>query len=114
MSFRPLSLLALLAAALPALAADGPRPFTVDDLVALRRLGDFRVSPDGGRIVYALSTLDLAANRRRVDLWLVNADGSGARQLTHTPESEASPRWAPDGKAIYFLATRGGEATQVF
>jgi dipeptidyl aminopeptidase/acylaminoacyl peptidase len=114
MPLRPFSLLVLLAAALPTLAAEGPRPFAVDDLVALRRLGEFRVSPEGGRIVYALSTVDLAANKRRVDLWLVDADGSGTRQLTHTPESEASPRWAPDGKAVYFLAKRGGETTQVF
>ena len=113
MSLRTLAALALVAASLPAPAADA-HPFNVDDLVALRRLGEFRVSPDGGRIVYGVSTVDLAANKRRTDLWLVNADGSGARQLTHTPESEASPRWAPDGKAIYFLAKRGGETTQVF
>ena len=115
MPARLFAALALLAAApLPSTAADAAHPFAVEDLVSLRRLAEFRASPDGGRIVYALSTLDLAANKRRVDLWLVNADGSGQRQLTHTPESEASPRWAPDGKAIYFLAKRGGETSQVF
>lgn len=109
----PLLALTSLLAAAPA-AAPETHPFSPDDLVAFRRITEFRLSLDGARVVFALSSVDLDANRRRADLWVVNADGTGLRQLTDTPESEASPRFTPDGKAVLFLAKRGGETKQVF
>jgi dipeptidyl aminopeptidase/acylaminoacyl peptidase len=111
MSARLLPVAFLLAAS--SARADS-HPFAVEDLVAMRRVADPSVSPDGTRVAFTLSTLDLEANRRRVDLWLVNADGTGLRQLTFSAESEASPRWSPDGRSLLFLAKRGGETTQVW
>jgi dipeptidyl aminopeptidase/acylaminoacyl peptidase len=111
MSARLLATLTLLTAS--AAVADS-HPFAVEDLVALRRVAEPRPSPDGSRVAFTLSTVDLDANKRRVDLWLVNADGTGLRQLTYSAESEASPRWSPDGKSLLFLAKRGAETTQVW
>ena len=88
--------------------AEGSHPFSAQDLVTLRRLSDPRPSPDGRWVVYVLRTTDLEANRGRTDLWITGIDGKGARQLTTSPENESSPRWAPDGKAVYFLSARGG------
>ena len=93
--------------AAPAHAAD-LRPFTVQDLVTLQRVSDPRPSPDGKWVAYVLRTTDLEANRGRTDLWLVGVDGKGARRLTTSAENESSPRWAPDGRSIYFLSARGG------
>jgi len=92
----------------PRPAAPAARPFTVHDLVALQRVSEPQVSPDGRQVVFAVRSTDLAANRGRTDLWLVAADGTGLRQLTRGQEAEASPRWSPDGKAIYFLSSRAG------
>ena len=39
---------------------------------------------------------------------MVSWDGKQQRQLTHTAESESSPRWSPDGKWLSFLSSRGG------
>ena len=100
----PFALLALALAAAPA----APHAFTVHDLVAMQRLSDPQPSPDGKQIAFVLRTTDLEANKGRTDLWMVGADGAGLRQLTFTPEGESSPRWAPDGKSIFFLSTRGG------
>lgn len=101
----------LLAAALAPLALAGEtHPFTVRDLVMLRRISEPTPSPDGRRVVFVLRTTDLEANRGRTDLWLVNVDGSGLRQLTFTPENESSPIWAPDGRSIFFLSPRRGGA----
>jgi Tol biopolymer transport system component len=37
------------------------------------------------------------------DVYLMNADGSGQRNLTHTPEGgESDPSWSPDGQHIAF------------
>jgi Tol biopolymer transport system component len=36
------------------------------------------------------------------DLWLVQADGDGLRNLTRTEDEEYAPSWSPDGKRIVF------------
>ena len=91
-------------------AAQGTNPFTVHDLVAMDRIGDWQVSPDAELIVFVKSSLDLEANRRRSDLWLVHSDGTGLRQLTTDPASDFNPRWSPNGESIWFLSTRSGSS----
>lgn len=104
-----LSLVAALAiAASPAPAR--PQPFTHHDMISMRRLSNPRVSPDGRQVAYVLRTTDLEANKGRNDLWLVNLDGSGSRQLTSHPDSDSDPTWAPDGKSLFFLSSRGGSS----
>ncbi len=100
-------------------------PFSVHDLLAMERIFDPQVSPDGKRIVFVLAKTDLEENRSRTDLWMVRTDGKDLRQLTSHPERDSSPRWDPDGKTIWFLSSRsdssqvwriridGGEALQV-
>ncbi|CAM4503439.1 S9 family peptidase [Corallococcus exiguus] len=104
----PLSLLAALA--LGANPAPAPHPFNQQDLVTLRRLSSPRVSPDGRQVAYVLRSTDMEANRGRTDLWLANLDGSAPRQLTSHPDSDTDPVWAPDGKSLFFLSSRGGSS----
>jgi len=85
-------------------------PFGVRDLVAFDRLADPRVSPDGSRIVFTVSSLDLDANKRRSDLWLVGTDGAGLHALTRDDSSDSNGTWSPDGRTIYFLSTRSGSS----
>jgi dipeptidyl aminopeptidase/acylaminoacyl peptidase len=91
-------------------AAKETHPFGVRDLVAFDRLSEPKVSPDGKWIVFTVSSLDLDANKRRSDLWLVASDGSGLRQLTRNDASDTSAAWSRDGRTIYFVSTRGGSA----
>ncbi len=93
-----------------AAAAQQRHPFTVHDLVSMDRIGDPQVSADGEWIVFVKSSLDLEANRRRSDLWLVHADGTGLRRLTTDPAGDFNPRWSPTGDAVYFLSTRSGSS----
>ena len=60
------------------------------------------VSPDGSRVAMIL---DKSGNP---ELWVCNADGSGLKQLTRTPEDESSPCWSPDGKWICYAGKQGG------
>lgn len=42
------------------------------------------------------------------DLYLINAAGSGKRQLTNSPAIEGLPAWSPDGQWISYLSNEGG------
>ena len=84
--------------------------FSIHDMLAMDRLSEPQVSPDGKWVVFTLRKTDLAANRGRTDLWLVGIDGTGLRQLTVNPASDFSPQWARDGKSIWFMSTRSGSA----
>ncbi|MBW8038622.1 MAG: S9 family peptidase [Planctomycetes bacterium] len=100
-------------------------PFSVHDMLAMDRISDPQVSPDGRGIVFVLRKTDLQDNRGRTDLWIIGVDGKGHRRLTSHPENDFNPRWTPDGKSIWFISTRsessqvwrirvdGGEADQV-
>ena len=89
-------------------AAAEAHPFTVHNLVAMERISDLRVSPDGAWVVYVLRSTDLDANRGRKDLWLVDLAGGAPRRLTSDPADDAGPQWLPDGVWIYFLSKRSG------
>jgi dipeptidyl aminopeptidase/acylaminoacyl peptidase len=93
-----------------AAAAQAPHPFTAHDLHEMQRLSDHQPSPDGRQVAFVVRTTDFAANKGRNDLWLVNLDGSGLTQLTSHDAADTNPRWAPDGKSLYFLSTRSGSS----
>lgn len=95
-----------------AVAAE-PHPFTVHDLLAMQRISDPQVSPDGTQILFTLRTTDLEGNAGRNDLWLVGVDGGGLRQLTTHKSGDFNGRWAVDGRSVYFLSTRSG-SSQIF
>jgi len=105
-----LTLLMLLLVAVATVAGAESHPFSIHDMVAMERIGDPQVSPDGRQIVFVLRTTDLEANRGRTDLWLVGTDGADLRQLTAHASGESNPRWSPDGKSIWFLASRSGSS----
>jgi TolB protein len=56
-------------------------------------------SPDGTKIVFYSER-----NGQPADLFVINADGTGERQLTHTPAAEGYPSWSPDGRRIAYEA----------
>jgi len=106
------ALLLVLAVVLGAGPATAPpsHPFSVHDMLAMERISEPAVSPDGSRIAFTLRTTDLQENKGRTDLWMVRADGSGLRRLTSHPAADRNPRWTPDGRAILFLSGRSGSS----
>jgi Tol biopolymer transport system component len=46
------------------------------------------------------------------EIYVVNADGSGQRRLTHNPARDFAPAWSPDGRRIAFVRDRGRGRTQ--
>jgi Tol biopolymer transport system component len=61
--------------------------------------GGFSWTPDG-RLVYES---EASGN---IEVWVANADGTGARQLTFEPNADGYPAVSPDGRFIVFMTNR--------
>ena len=108
---RSLVLPFVTAAAASAAVMAAPGAFTVQDLIAMDRLAELASSGAHSRLAFTVSSLDWEANRRRTDIWTVDANDGGAPvRLTTDPASDTSAVWSPDGQTIYFLSTRSGSS----
>ena len=65
-------------------------------------------SPDGTELAFGgVTGLDL-------QVYVVGADGSGLRQLTHDPRTALNPSWSPDGSQIAYLSTQESSGWVVY
>ena len=119
-----LSAAALLGTALPAIAEAPVAPgavatsatqqqqqaFDYRAMISANRLGDPQVSPDGRRVVYSVTTTDVAANRRSGALYMMDLQDPGEpRRLAINEGGANTARWGGDGK-LYFLSGRSGSS----
>ncbi|HEX8649427.1 MAG TPA: S9 family peptidase [Pyrinomonadaceae bacterium] len=99
------------------------RRFTLEDVYRFQSVSDVHVSPDGSSVIYVLTTSDLPRAKRLSQVWMMDASGRGARQLTQGDKSNSSPLFSPDGKWISFISAKdsnlylmpisGGEARKL-
>ncbi len=61
-------------------------------------------SPDGSRLAFARRT------GGHLHLFVANADGTGATQITDGTEDDRQPTWSPDGRAIAFCSMHPNDA----
>ena len=97
----------------PPVAAEG-RPLRPADVFSLKDVADPRLSPDGRRVAYTLTTLDAKEDDSDTDVYLVSTDGGEPLRLTSSKKEDSSPRFSPDGEWIAFLSDREGKKTQVY
>jgi dipeptidyl aminopeptidase/acylaminoacyl peptidase len=90
-------------------AAQERHAITFDDLIAMHRVAEAALSPDGRWVAYTITTPDMDANRNATNIWMAPVAGGDAIQLTRTGK-DSSPKWSPEGKTIAFLSARGGES----
>ena len=90
-----------------AAAADAPRALQPMDVFALEYASDPQIAPDGSRVVYVRSFMDVMKDRRRSNLWIVGEDGTKHRPLTSGNRSDASPRWSPSGDRLAWVSSDG-------
>ncbi len=96
------------------LTAQTRRAMTAADTLRIAAVSDAQISPDGGRVVYTVSTTE--GNETRSTLWIVPTTSS-----TQTPAPKSAPllpagwnatnpRWSPDNGSIAFLATHDNQS----
>src|SRR5580693_10193265 len=98
------ALLALLTFILPAFA-QAKHPFTFEDMMKLKRVGDPQVSPDGKWVLFSVVDVSLEANTKTPHIWIVPTAGGQEREIVADPDADR-PRWAPDGKRFAFISSK--------
>jgi dipeptidyl aminopeptidase/acylaminoacyl peptidase len=103
---RRLVFLFVLLFSLPAFS-QAKHPFTFEDMMKLKRVGEPVPSPDGKWVLFAAVDVDLATNKKTSHIWIVPLAGGQERVLIADQDGDR-PRWAPDGKRFAFLSNKEG------
>jgi dipeptidyl aminopeptidase/acylaminoacyl peptidase len=85
------------------------------DLTRIKLVSDPRLSPDGRRVAFVVTTLSDEKDEYLSNIWLVDVAGGEPRQFTNGPKRDTSPRWSPDGTLLAFVREReSGKKPQLY
>jgi dipeptidyl aminopeptidase/acylaminoacyl peptidase len=89
--------------------AQAKRPFTFEDMMKLRRVGEPEVSPDGKWVIFSVVDVDLEANTKTPHIWIVPTAGGQEREIIADQDADR-PRWSPGGTHFAFVSTKDGSS----
>jgi dipeptidyl aminopeptidase/acylaminoacyl peptidase len=86
------------------------QPLSIEDYATMPGISSPQFSPDGKRVIYVVSTADMARGAYDSNLWMVDSDGRNPIRLTRSTASDSRPRWSPAGGSVAFLSDRDGRS----
>src|ERR1700694_1430060 len=84
------------------------------DLLAFKTIPDLDISPDGARVAYVVTWIDIEKDEYRSTIHVAPAEGGAPVEFTRGPTRDSAPRWSPDGAQLGFLSDRSGEKRQLY
>jgi len=103
---RALLFAVLISTVSPFSLGQAKRPMTFDDMMAMKRLGETAVSPDGQWLAYSVTTVDLAENTKTPELWLKKIAGGDPIKLAAGQAGDSDPAFSPDGHSVLWVSGR--------
>ena len=85
------------------------RGMTPADITRIRWVSEARMSPDGRRVAFVVTTLSEERDQYLSNVWTVAVDGGAPRRLTSGDKRDGAPRWSPDGTRLAFVSERPGQ-----
>jgi len=110
---KPFLLAAILCLLASAACAQTKRPMTFEDMMAMKRLGETAVSPDGQWLAYSVATESIETNKSTSQWFLQKISGGEPIQLTSLKPGDSGLQFSADGKQILFESARSG-STQIW
>src|SRR6266581_838682 len=85
------------------------RNITIEDLYQIKLVSKPRISPNGLRVAFVVTTIDEGKQEYRSSIWMVSTDEGEAKRFTTGAANAHSPSWSPDGRWLAFVTEREGE-----
>jgi len=76
---------------------------TPEALYSMPRVSDAKLSPDGKKVLYGVSFINIEQNKSNRELFTVDLNGNNKQQITRTAQSEQNAVWINKGEQIAFL-----------
>ena len=84
------------------------------DLLGFKTIPDLEISPDGARVAYVVTCIDIELDEYRSTIHVAPTEGGAPIEFTRGPKRDSAPRWSPDGSQLAFLSDRAGGERQLY
>ena len=108
---KRISLISLLILGLSSVIAQTKSNWSPTQTIKHKVISTVRVSPDGGKVVYAVKELKTIEGKSEFinHLFISDINNTNTIQLTQGEKNNINPKWSPDGKKIGFVSNRNGK-----